>query len=173
MRLHDVVLNPLYSLVVPLCTTRCDIQQFHILPTLCIYMLTMGFRTVTVSLYGTSSLVFYNIWVCFLLGTFWAYIIQCYINEAKRQLCLFLTHIQRCPLYTICFFRRPAHPVSIFYSAMHFTARLVSAVSCPGTTLKTSASRQTKFGALRQCALAGWDLSRQRRFRSHRCFEEL
>jgi hypothetical protein len=70
MRLHGVVLNPFYSLVVPLCTTRCDIQQFLILPTLCIYMLTMGFRTVTVSVYNTSSLVFITR-VCSLLGTIW------------------------------------------------------------------------------------------------------
>jgi hypothetical protein len=58
-------------------------------------------------------------------------IIECYINDAKRQLYLFLTHLQRCPLYTICFFRRPAQPASIFHSVMHFTARLVSASFLP------------------------------------------
>lgn len=114
---------------------------------------------------------FYNRWVSLQLGAIWVYIIQCCTNEAETTVPSPYPPSEM-PIVRTVFFRRPAQPASIFYSVMHFTARLVSAVSCPGTTLKTSASRQTKFGALRQCVLAGWDLPRRRRFGSHRYFEE-
>jgi hypothetical protein len=48
----------------------------------------------------------------------------------------------------------PTVTASYFVQVNEFHARRVSAVSCPGTTIKTSASRQAKFGALRQCVLA-------------------
>ena len=80
----------LFCSVVTVCTTRCNTQQFYVLPTQCIYVFWWIWeQTAITSLYSINWLVCIREEVCLLRGTVWIFICFVWISEQTAIISLY------------------------------------------------------------------------------------